>query len=53
MSTPRQRPDLAAELDFTDLTQDIESPFSDLRFGRDEPTLTKIDFEEIELALDF
>jgi hypothetical protein len=53
MSAPRQRPDFAADLGVSDFTQEIESPFSESLVGRDEPTLTKIDFDDIELALDF
>jgi hypothetical protein len=36
-----------------ELTQEIDSPFGDFMSRRDEPTLTKIDFDDIELILDF
>lgn len=42
-------PDL--ELDET-LTQEIDSPFNDVLKRHEEPTLSKIDFEDIEIALD-
>jgi len=44
---PRQ-----TDLDGQDLTQEIEAPLDDPRHYRDEATLSHIDFEEIEIALD-
>jgi hypothetical protein len=40
------------ELDIADLTQEIEAPLNDLS-RRDEPTLSKVDFDELEIKLDF
>jgi hypothetical protein len=40
------------EFDLGDFTQEIASPLDSVG-QRDEPTLTKLDFDEIELALDF
>jgi len=42
----------SVELDLDELTQQIDAPLDDSD-KRDEPTLTRMDFEEIELALDF
>ena len=42
----------SVELDLDDLTQQIDAPLGDSGNG-DEPTLTQMDFEGIELALDF
>lgn len=44
---PRQR-----DLEGQDLTQEIEAPLDDPRLYRDEATLSRLDFEEIEIALD-
>ena len=44
---PRQ-----TDLDGQDLTQEIEAPLDDPHHYRDEATLSHIDFEEIEIALD-
>ncbi len=44
---PRQ-----TELEGQDLTQEIESPLEEARRHRDEPTLSRLDFEDIEIALD-
>jgi len=44
---PRQ-----TDLDGQDLTQEIEAPLDDPRHYRDEATLSHVDFEEIEIALD-
>jgi hypothetical protein len=44
---PRQ-PDLEGQ----DLTQEIEAPLDDPRHYRDEATLSRLEFEEIEIALD-
>ncbi len=46
-----QSPLRKLEIDM-DLTQEIDAPLED--FGRpDEPTLSKLDFEELEIKLDF
>jgi hypothetical protein len=44
---PRQT-DLAGQ----DLTQEIEAPLEDAGQYRDEATLSRLDFEDIEIALD-
>jgi hypothetical protein len=44
---PRQN-----DLDRQDLTQEIESPLADDAQYRDEATLSRLDFEDIEIALD-
>ena len=44
---PRQ-----TDLDGQDLTQEIEAPLDDPRQYRDEATLSRLDFEDIEMALD-
>jgi hypothetical protein len=41
-----------SDLDGQDLTQEIEAPLDDLRHYRDDATLSRLDFEEIEIALD-
>jgi len=43
---------MKAELELEDLTQEIDAPLVDLLY-RDELTLSKLDFEDIEIALDF
>jgi hypothetical protein len=45
--SPRQ-----SDLEGQDLTQEIEAPLEDPRQYRDEATLSRLDFEELELALD-
>ena len=51
MKAPGQSSSRKTELD-VDLTQEIDTPLED--FGRpDEPTLSKLDFEELEIKLDF
>ncbi|HUO66447.1 MAG TPA: hypothetical protein VMV37_02875 [Gammaproteobacteria bacterium] len=40
------------DLEGQDLTQEIEAPLEDTRRHRDEPTLSRLDFEDIEIALD-
>jgi hypothetical protein len=44
---PRQ-----SDLEGQDLTQEIEAPLEDPRLYRDEGTLSRLDFEDLELALD-
>jgi hypothetical protein len=48
----RQQPQSTSEPDFSEFTQEIDSPLGDLINRRDEPTLSQIAFDEIELALD-
>jgi hypothetical protein len=51
MKAPGQSSSRKTELD-VDLTQEIDAPLED--FGKpDEPTLSKLDFEELEIKLDF
>ena len=52
MKTPGPQSSLRkTDLD-VDLTQEIDAPLED--FGRpDEPTLSKLDFDELEIKLDF
>ena len=45
--SPRQK-----ELELDDWTQEIDAPLGDYMRGRDEPTLSKIDFEDVEIALE-
>ena len=45
-----QRP--VADLEIDDLTQEIDEPLDDRSDRADEPTLTKIDFEEDEISLE-
>ncbi len=40
------------ELEGQDLTQEIEAPLEDARQYRDEATLSRLDLEDIEIALD-
>jgi hypothetical protein len=40
------------DLEVEDLTQEIDAPLDDLVHYRDEPTLSRLDFEDIEIALD-
>jgi hypothetical protein len=42
-----------AELEIDDLAQEIDEPLGDHKDRGDEPTLTKIDFDESEISLDF
>ncbi|HZF27792.1 MAG TPA: hypothetical protein VE907_01615 [Gammaproteobacteria bacterium] len=48
-----RNPRPVAELDVDDLTQEIDEPFRDRKDRGDEPTLTKIDFDDNEISLDF
>jgi hypothetical protein len=53
MSEPKRKISEQPVFDLgVELTQEIDSPFGDFLSRRDEPTLTKIDFEDIELLLD-
>jgi hypothetical protein len=43
-------PSPSSELDVDELIQDIDEPLND-SLGIDEPTLTAVDFDEIEITL--
>ena len=47
-----QGPTTKLDLEIDDLTQEIDAPLDDLVRYRDEPTLSRLDFEDIEIALD-
>jgi len=40
------------DLEVEDLTQEIDAPLDDFTRYQDEPTLSRLDFEDIEIALD-
>jgi len=40
------------DLEAQDLTQEIEAPLEDAGQYRDDATLSRLDFEDIEIALD-
>jgi hypothetical protein len=40
------------DLEIEDLTQEIDAPLDDPTLYKDEATLTRLDFEDIEIALD-
>lgn len=48
-----RNPRPVAELDVDDLTQEIDEPLGDRKDRGNEPTLTKIDFDDNEISLDF
>lgn len=48
-----RNPRPVADLDVDDLTQEIDEPLGDRKDRGHEPTLTKIDFDDNEIALDF
>jgi hypothetical protein len=53
MNSPNtQRPPRTSDLEGNDLTQEIEAPLDDSRQYRDEATLSRLDFEEVEIAFD-
>jgi hypothetical protein len=53
MKSPKSsRAPRRSELEGQDLTQEIEAPLDDPRHYRDEATLSRLDFEELEIALD-
>jgi hypothetical protein len=52
MNPNSQRVPANPDLDIEDLTQEIDAPLDDLMHYRDEPTLSRLDFEDIEIALD-
>jgi hypothetical protein len=47
LHTPRK-----GDLEGQDLTQEIEAPLDGPRQYRDDGTLSRLDFEDIEIALD-
>ena len=53
METPKSsRHPRQSDLEGQDLTQEIEAPLDEARQYRDDATLSRLDFEEIEIALD-
>ncbi|HUL82124.1 MAG TPA: hypothetical protein VL131_08275 [Gammaproteobacteria bacterium] len=40
------------DLEVEDLTQEIDAPLDDPTLYKDEATLSRLDFEDIEIALD-
>jgi hypothetical protein len=48
-----RNPRPVTDLEIDDLTQEIDEPLGERNDRSDEPTLTKIDFEENEISLDF
>ena len=40
------------DLEVEDLTQEIDAPLDDPTRYKDEPTLSRLDFEDVEIALD-
>ena len=53
MRTPNSQRSFATDLELDDLTQEIDAPLVDPLLKRDEPTLSKLDFEDLEIAFDF
>jgi hypothetical protein len=53
MQAPNSQRSIATDLELDDLTQEIDAPLVDKLLHRDEPTLSKLDFEDLEIALDF
>jgi len=52
MSAPKSsRIPKQSDLEGQDLTQEIEAPLEDAQY-RDEATLSRLDFEDVEIALD-
>ena len=49
--SPGVKPVRDFDLGLDDLTQEIDAPLEGIP-TRDEPTLTKIDFDELEISLD-
>lgn len=52
MDAPRTQRSFETELGLEDLTQEIDAPLVDRLLDRDEPTLSKVDFDDLEIALD-
>lgn len=50
---PRPQHEREDDLRVDELTQEIDMPLADLSEGLDEPTLSTLDFEDIENALDW
>ena len=53
MKAPNTQRSFATDLELEDLTQEIDAPLVDQMLQRDEPTLSKLDFEDLEVAFDF
>jgi hypothetical protein len=47
-----RRAPASLDLGVEDLTQEIEAPLDERTYYRDETTLSRIDFEDVEIALD-
>jgi hypothetical protein len=52
MIEPQAKPQAPQELGLEDLTQEIDAPLLERFGGADEPTLSRLDLDEIEVALD-
>jgi hypothetical protein len=53
MVGPMSQRQPVADLQIDDFSQEIDEPLDDRQDRHNEPTLTKIDFEDTEIALDF
>lgn len=51
MSAPSRKIDRAKELELDDLTQEIDAPLEDYVQSANEPTLTKLDFDDVDIDL--
>jgi hypothetical protein len=51
MIGPSHKLEPAADLELDDLTQEIDAPLEDRLEPANEPTLTKLDFDELEIDL--
>ena len=47
-----QRAPANPDLEIEDLAQEIDAPLDDHMHYREEPTLSRLDFEDFEIALD-
>ena len=52
MNAPKLQRSPEPDLELDDLTQEIDAPLVD-QMLRDEPTLSTLDFEDLEIAFDF
>jgi hypothetical protein len=52
MKAPNSQRSFATDLELDDLTQEIDAPLVEQLLRRDEPTLSKLDFDDLEIALD-
>jgi hypothetical protein len=53
MEAPNSQRSSATDLELEDFTQEIDAPLVDQLLHRDEPTLSKLDLEDLEIAVDF